>query len=79
MAKLYDLVPYGDKSLVPIWNSLTEQKKKKKKKGNFLSEIQGTLLIRGWDINIHTLSGKKTWGKMAKLFMNDLHNSPNKF
>ena len=32
MAKLYDLVPYGDKSLVPIWNSLTEQKKKKKKK-----------------------------------------------
>ena len=40
MAKLYDLVPYGDKSLVPIWNSLTEQKKKKKKKETFFQKFK---------------------------------------
>ena len=41
MAKLYDLVPYGDKSLVPIWNSLTEQNKtKKKKKETFFQKFK---------------------------------------
>ena len=47
MAKLYDLVPYGDKSLVPIWNSLTEQKKKKKKENFFMKLKEHYLYVVG--------------------------------
>ena len=47
MAKLYDLVPYGDKSLVPIWNSLTEQKKKKKKETFFQKLKEHYLYVVG--------------------------------